>query len=423
MHRDLENVVEKWRTRLKVNKGLDNHGARQLPLPNTLFEYSYCQNYRYIMDSLPPLVPQDVSEPIPLMPNTLNLKQSYTLWYTPSNSHLPPTSFHQDSSNTTVNAAHHHQLLRRQHPLHRTPLAKLRLDEEYLERRKENIRNFGNSWIKPPGIPKTLHQQREEQREAEEQIETTRREEQQAAMLLEAEREAAMIAAEIAAEGGEEGGEGEGEGERDLDDEVPDADATGLDVDDDDEDDDEEEEEEEEDEGEGEVPRGVLAPRMPEAAFREALMRGEEPHGGTFGENEDEEDPSQMLQEEDLLPSQLAPSQDMDMDMGVDLDADVPDADEEYEHTDTEDELTSSEAGSPIGHFGNTSLPRQIAAASSMVRSDGTQNSLEFGIGGAGVMSLGSSQVGSSPQPGFGGGRRSGHEMPRLRRGNLPREY
>ena len=45
-----------------------------------------------------------------------------------------------------------------------------------MERRKHNIQNYGNSWIKPPGIPKSLYQLREEKREMEEHQEALRRE-------------------------------------------------------------------------------------------------------------------------------------------------------------------------------------------------------------------------------------------------------
>jgi hypothetical protein len=81
------------------------------------------------------------------------------------------------------------------------------------------------------------------------------------------------------------------------------------------------------------------------------------------------------------------------MDMDADLDADIPEADSAggYEHTDTEDELTSSEEedSSEDGQ----GILRQRAAASSMVRSDGTQNSMDL----SNIVSR-SSQIGSSPE-------------------------
>ena len=88
-----------------------------------------------------------------------------------------------------------------------------------MERRKINIQNYGSGWIKPPGIHKSLHQQREEKREMEEHQEALRRE----ALAQElAEAEAAEGVDELL-QG--EGMDGEMEEVRDLDDEVPDADA------------------------------------------------------------------------------------------------------------------------------------------------------------------------------------------------------
>ncbi|KAJ2895574.1 hypothetical protein MKZ38_006324 [Zalerion maritima] len=140
---------------------------------------------------------------------------------------------------------------RRQHqhvPLERSPLARLRADEQYIERRRLNVQNFGQSWLKPPGISKTLHQIREERREMEEHQEAMRRE-QLAAELAEAEAQAAEAAAQAvaaaqaqaqvqaaaaAAAAATGGGEDrpmadDGMGmERDLDDEVPEASDGGL---------------------------------------------------------------------------------------------------------------------------------------------------------------------------------------------------
>jgi len=210
--------------------------------------------------------------------------------------------------------------------------------------------------------------------------------------LADAEAQAAMMM---------EGGVGEetmAEG-RDLDDEVPEAEATGLDIEEEEEEGEGDEEEEEEDE----VPRGVLASRMPEDVYREALVRGEQVRGDRF---EDEgilatdETYDNMLQEEDLVAEQQEMHDNMDMDMDADLDDDVPEA-EGYEHTDTEESLSSSDESGGAGFGGGQ------PTASSMVRSDGTQNSLDFGS----IMSPGSSMIGSSPRlppQGFGRGRRSG---------------
>lgn len=314
-----------------------------------------------------------------------NPTKSYALWYTSSTSNHPPpyvegsnnSNDHLGSPTQGQNAGLHPH--RRHNALHRTPLARLRLDEEYMERRKQNIQNYGNSWIKPPGIPKSLYQLREEKREMEEHQEALRRE------------ALAQELAEAEAEGVEDLLQGEGmdpemEEVRDLDDEVPEADTTALDADD-------PESEDEENDVE-DVPRGVLASRIPDDVYREAIIRGEEVRTTRFGNDGgspiDEEDPSQMLQEEDLVHEGRG-HQDMGMDMDADLDADIPEAETGgYEHTDTEAELTSSEDES----LDDGRLPQRHAVSTSMVRSDGTQNSMDLGS----IISNGSSQMGSSPR-------------------------
>ncbi len=83
----------------------------------------------------------------------------------------------------------------------------------------------------------------------------------------------------------------------------------------------------------------------------------------------------------------------MGMDMDADLDDDVPDAEPGgYEHTDTEAELSSSDDESlDMDH-----LPQPRSINVSMVRSDGTQNSLDLSSMN---MRSGSSISGSSPRP------------------------
>ncbi len=246
-----------------------------------------------------------------------------------------------------------------------------------MERRKHNIQNYGNSWIKPPGIPKSLYQLREEKREMEEHQEALRRE------------ALAQELAEAEAEGVDALLQGEGmnpemEEARDLDDEVPEADTTNLEADDTDSEDEENDVEE--------VPRGVLAARIPDDVYREAIIRGEEVRAARFGNDgaADEEDPSQMLQEEDLV-HEARGHLDMDMDMGADLDADIPEAEAGgYEHTDTEAELTSSDDDSSD----DGRLLQRHAVTTSMVRSDGTQNSMDL----ESIISDVRSQLGSSPR-------------------------
>lgn len=183
-----------------------------------------------------------------------------------------------------------------------------------------------------------------------------------------------------------EGADGEMEEARDLDDDVPDAETTGI-VEDDSDDSDEENEIEE-------VPVAVLASRItriPDDVYREAVIRGEDLGPERFAEDgglaADEEDHSGMLQEEDLV-HENQDHHDGDLDMDADLDADIPDADAGgYEHTDTEAELTSSDDESV-----DIRLPQPFAPATSMVRSDGTQNSMDL----SSIISAGSSQAGGS---------------------------
>lgn len=219
-------------------------------------------------------------------------------------------------------------------------------------------------------MSKSLHQRREEARELEEHNEAMRRE---------------ALAQELAAaEAGNEllqgeGMDGEMEEMRDLDDDIPEAEVTGLDA--------EDLEDDMVDEEQAEV--NVMSQRMPEDVYREAIARGDD-----RGQLSDEEDASQMLQEEDLVRSQphiLNQDVDMGMDMDGDLDGDIPEAEpEEYEHTDTEEELSSSEDEASIDH---RHLTRNRTLGSSIVRSDGTQNSLDLS-----AMDLRSSSIsGSSP--------------------------
>lgn len=180
----------------------------------------------------------------------------------------------------------------------------------------------------------------------EEHQEAVRREQLQAEL-----EEAANMAALRAA--------GAGEGmEADLDDEIPDADEIEED-DDDDDDEEEDEEDESEDEAPASIqPRRVAHPAPPvwlrgEDAYRDGLARGGLGEGSFLGEEENV-DVSQLLQEDDIHPSQQElhahdASRLDDIDMGVDMDAVDLDASAleassiaGYEHTDTEDEEESS---------------------------------------------------------------------------------
>jgi hypothetical protein len=102
----------------------------------------------------------------------------------------------------------------------------LAADETAIAQRKASVRNFGAFWIRPPGIPKTLQAMNEEEAERIEQAELERQERGLADMqaqqqLEEARQQAAETEAQEAAGGLEE--------ERDLDDDVPEAEANTTD--------------------------------------------------------------------------------------------------------------------------------------------------------------------------------------------------
>lgn len=219
-----------------------------------------------------------------------------------------------------------------------------------MQRRRLNVQNYGSGWLRPPGVPKTLHQLREEKREQEEHQEAMRRE------------QLAQELAEAEAEANPENGmmdDVQLDGAQDLDDEIPDADDEfGL-HDDDDDDDDEEEDEDDLDEDEGgeaeeDADESVLREerqndlmaarmRMNDDAFREALARGDPDGEGIYGGDEEieEEEQGHMLDEDDF--AQEGTDDGLGVDMDADLDDDIPEAESGgYEHTDSEAEFTSS---------------------------------------------------------------------------------
>ncbi|KAI0601839.1 Apc15p protein-domain-containing protein [Biscogniauxia sp. FL1348] len=370
-----------------------------------------------------------------LLPD-LTPRDSHSLWYTSSRNPLASSSFHDatqlpnhpyDSSSSSPGGgsggggplaalggvnSHHHQHRRGAHLIERSPLARLRADEQNLDRRRQNIVNFGSAWLKPPGVPKTLHQLREERREAEEHQEALRRE--QLALEL-AEAEAAGVGAAAgdvdalldAHEGGGEDGmdDVQLDGARDLDDDIPEADADfGLDGDEDEEDEEDEEESDEDEDEEAEnedreqraarTQQQLMAQRMRQAddAFRENVARGRDSAGFGADEEVDEEDQAQMIEEEDLVGH----GDGGDMGMDADLDDEIPEAASAgYEHTDTEADLSSEDEDD----HGDMSFAAQAPHASrfraSLARSDVTRNSIAI----SDILSRdGSSFLDSSPQ-------------------------
>lgn len=265
--------------------------------------------------------------------------------------------------------------------------------------------NFGSTWLKPPGIPKTLHQLREERREAEEHQEAMRRE-QLAQELAEAEAAGAgatgvdALLDEAQAEDGVMD-DVQLDGARDLDDDIPEAEEADFGIG---SDDDEEEEEDEEDEDEDEdvddpeqraarTQQQLMAQRMRQAddAFRESMARGRDSANYYGADDEvDDEDQAQMIEEDDLIHEDGG-----DMDMDADLDDDIPEAEDAgYEHTDSEAELSSSEDDdqAEMSFAAHASQPRY---RQSLARSEATRNSLAI----SDILSHeGSSILGSSPQ-------------------------
>jgi hypothetical protein len=307
--------------------------------------------------------------------------------------------------------------------IERSALGRLRADEQYFERRRHNVSSFGSTWLKPPGIGKSLFQLREERRETEEHAEALRRE-QLAQELAEAE---AANAEGIAGHGtmpsetglGEDGGEpmnGVDGGDRDLDDEIPDADAEGLGFDgaessDEDEDDDAEN-------TIGTSPAGnrptdalnrtvssrelqdrVATIRATEDRVREMMVnqRSDAADMYSIDEGIDDEDQAQMLEEEDLIPGhgqeQGQPGVQAHLDMEVNLDDDIPEDAGGYEHTDTEADYSSSEMADESS-LAVASSARGPRVRSSLLRSQAPRDSLDI----SGLLSReGSSAVGSSP--------------------------
>ncbi|KAF9887670.1 hypothetical protein FE257_009763 [Aspergillus nanangensis] len=210
-------------------------------------------------------------------------------------------------------------------------LSTLLLEERALRVRKSNIASFGYSWIKPAGCSKTMLGMREEDAERKEAL---------------AAANAEMVAAAAAAadpqfgEGDEEGQDDTGM-ERDLDDDIPDADAEGL-----------VEEGEEGLEEDGAVDEEGYMERDLDDDIPEAL-----PDDEYEDEDEiDEEDEEDALADENFDDFDNQPDLDADIPsagegydspegMDRDLDDEIPEADheEEWQHTDTDEEFDDEE--------------------------------------------------------------------------------
>ena len=295
-----------------------------------------------------------------------------------------------------------------------------------MERRKHNVSNFGSTWLKPPGVAKSLFQMREERREAEEHAEAMRRE-QLAQQLADAEGAGAggddMGVTDLDGEPMDE--DGMMEGGRDLDDEIPDADDAdgfefgGVDEGSDDDDDDDDDADRDDNAAGPEASPAqqqqqramrdqLRNMRATEDRVRELIARGQAADSEVYGAEDDidEEDRAQMLEEDDLvhIPAHEVEAG-LHMDMDADLDDDIPEAESGgYEHTDTEAELSSSEDGSQdVSHNygGGAPQPSRIRGGlqRTLPRGSLPRSSIRSDIDLSSLLSRdGSSAAGSSPQ-------------------------
>jgi len=193
----------------------------------------------------------------------------------------------------------------------RSPLALLAADEAAITQRKAAIRNFGAYWIRPPGITKTLQAMNEEEAERLEQEELARQErgllDMQAQQQLEEARERAGEAAAEADEAAEAGED------RDLDDEIPEAEATA------------------------------------DMSFNEdSMVEGSSQLVEQVDEQEDDDEEEEEEQYAEMEEAELTGAVRDEEDLGIepeerDLDDSVPEAGS-YQHTDTEVEDSDSES-------------------------------------------------------------------------------
>ncbi|KAK5137940.1 hypothetical protein LTR04_004413, partial [Oleoguttula sp. CCFEE 6159] len=230
----------------------------------------------------------------------------------------------------------------------RTPHAQLAFDESAITHRKANIRRYGSTWLRPPGVSKTLQTLHDEAAEREEQEAQARRE-QDVLDLQAAEEERAMMEEVRRTARQEEGGGGREDhaGERDLDDDVPSAGADDMDYEDIDDDDDADED--------GLHDRD-LDDSIPSAADAASLTAGSSPSTSSLLRNSvvpadrdfSQADIDTSLALEDAeISGLLQDARDLGIEAGErDLDDDVPEAGS-YQHTDTELEDDSSDAGYP----------------------------------------------------------------------------
>ncbi|KAL2753684.1 hypothetical protein ACRALDRAFT_1082823 [Sodiomyces alcalophilus JCM 7366] len=321
----------------------------------------------------------------------LTPRDSHSVWYTssrnPSRSPFTDSSpeyhpRHQQYDQGDGDNGGNNVRRQGQAGLDRSPIVRLRADEQFMERRRSTIQNYGSTWLKPPGVSKTLHQIREERREAEEHAEAMRREQVQQEL---AEAEAAGF--EMDEDAGESGDlDDMDDGARDLDEDIPDASAMDMgmsaidedtsdssvsssSVSSDDDGQSEDEDETESAESRQEQRRNELIQahmRMADDAFRQALARGDADAGDMYDAEEELEAEGQgeILLEEvfrnaRLVGGHFEDAEPEELNMDANLDDSIPEAGElsgVYEHTDSEAGLSSissssiSSSGSEADH-------------------------------------------------------------------------
>ena len=185
----------------------------------------------------------------------------------------------------------------------RSPLALLAADEAAIAQRKAAIRNFGAYWIRPPGVSKTLQATTEELAERAEQEEMTRQEQGLRDMQAQQQLEEARARA---AEAAGEAGAGEAEDERDLDDDIPEAEASAVEAED--------------------------------VTFNEDSMV----EGSQFVEGGVDQEQYAVMEEAELTGA-AREEEELGIEHDRDLDDSVPEAGS-YQHTDTEVEDSSSDS-------------------------------------------------------------------------------
>ena len=176
----------------------------------------------------------------------------------------------------------------------------LAVDEAAIAQRKAAVRNFGASWIRPPGISKTLQAMTEEEAERAEQAELERQERGLMDMQAQQQLEEARARADEAAAQADAGEE------VNLDDEIPEAEATTADV-------------------------TFNEDSVVEGSHMEAV------------EQEEDEHERDVAREEAELTGAARDEEELGIEHERDLDDSVPEAGS-YQHTDTEEEDSYSES-------------------------------------------------------------------------------